>query len=124
MLDNLKTTIKALQRNNLEEAIKSLGSLRTMKWGLNTSLKVYNQTLDLISKHSRYPGIYPNVMAEMLSLLKKNKNKEQCVSEELSYIKKEFNDKLEKVSADLSALQESIEISTQKAIQMVSKLRG
>jgi len=90
-----------------------------MSWGLNVNLNVYNQTLNLISKHSRYPGIYPNVMAEMLSLLKKRESKKIDVSKELSSIEKEFNDKLEKVNAKLSALEESVEKSSQKLLQMI-----
>jgi len=124
MLVNLKTSVEALQQNNLEEAVESLGSLRTMSWGLNVNLNVYNQTLDLISKHSRYPGIYPNVMAEMLSLSKKKESKKIDVSKELSSIKREFNDKLEKVSAKLLALEESVEKSSQKLLQMICKLSG
>jgi hypothetical protein len=122
MLANLKTTVEALQQNNLEGAINSLGALKTMSWGLNVNLNVYNQTLDLISKHSRYPGIYPNVMAEMLSLLRKRESKESDFSKELSSIEKEFNDKLEKVGARLSALEESVEKSSKKLLQMICKL--
>jgi glycyl-tRNA synthetase (class II) len=92
-----------------------------MSWGLNVNLNVYNQTFDLISKHSRYPGIYPNVMAEMLSLLKKRESKKIDVSKELSSIDKEFNDKLEKVSAKLSALEENVEKSSQKLLQLICK---
>jgi len=124
MLVSLKTAVEALQQNGLEEAVMSLGSLRTMSWGLNVSLNVYNQTLNFISKHSRYSGIYPNVMAEMLSLLKKRESKKIDVSKELSSIEKEFNDKLEKVSAKLSALEESVEKSSQKLLQMICKLSG
>jgi len=122
MLVKLKTAVEALQNNNLEEAIKSLGSLRTMSWGLNVNLKVYNQTLDLMTKNSRYPGIYSNVMAEMLSLLKKKRSKKIDVSKELSSIEKEFNNKLEKVNAKLSALEENVEKSSQKLMQMICKL--
>jgi hypothetical protein len=121
MLVNLRTAVEALQQNNLEKAVMSLGSLRTMSWGLNVNLNVYNQTFDLISKHSRYPGIYPNVMAEMLSLLKKRESKKIDVSKELSSIDKEFNDKLEKVSAKLSALEENVEKSSQKLLQLICK---
>jgi len=124
MLVNMKTAVEALRQNNLEEAVTSLGSLKTMSWGLNVNLNVYNQTLDLISKHSRYSGIYPNVMAEMLSLLKKRENKKIDVSKELSSIEKEFNDKLEKVNAKLSALEESAEKSSQKLLRMICKLSG
>jgi len=121
MLVNLKTAVEALRNNNLEKAIKSLGSLRTMSWGLNVNLKVYNQTLDLMTKNSRYPGIYSNIMAEMLSLLKKKRNKKIDVSKELSSIEKEFNDKLEEVNAKLSVLEESVEKSSQKLMQMICK---
>ncbi len=124
MLVNLKTAVEALRQNNLEEAVVSLGSLRTMSWGLNVNLNVYNQTFDLISKRSRYPGIYSNVLAEMLSLLKKRKSKKIDVSKELSSIEKEFNDKLEKVSAKLSALEESVEKSSQKLLQLICRLSG
>jgi len=124
MLVNLKAAVEALRNNDLEKAIKSLGSLQTMSWGLNVNLKVYNRTLDLMTKHSRYPGIYPNVMAEMLSLLKKKKSKKIDVSKELSSIEKEFNDKLEKVNAKLSALEESVEESSQNLMQMICKLSG
>jgi len=122
MLVNLKTAVEALRNNDLEKAIKSLGSLRTMSWGLNVNLKVYNQTFNLMTKHSRYPGIYSNVMAEMLSLLKKKRSKKVEVSKELSSIEKEFNDKLEEVNAKLSALEESVEKSFQKLVQMICKL--
>ncbi len=124
MLVNLKTAVEALRNNDLEKAIKALGSLRTMSWGLNVNLKVYNETLDLMVNRSRYPGIYSNVMAEMLSLSKKKRSKEINVSKELSSIEKEFNDKLEKVNAKLSALEESIEKSSQKLMQMICKLSG
>ena len=124
MLVNLKTAVEALRNNDLEKAIRSLGSLRTMSWGLNVNLKVYNQTLDLMTKHSRYPGIYSNVMAEMLSLLKKERSKKIDVSKELSSIEKEFNDKLEKVNTQLSVLEESVEKSSQKLMQMICKLSG
>jgi Iap family predicted aminopeptidase len=119
MLVNLKTAVEALRQNNLEKAVMSLGCLRTMSWGLNVNLNVYNQTFDLILKHSRYPGIYPNVMAEMLSLLKKKESKKIDVSKELSSIEKKFNDKLEKVSAKLSALEENVEKSSQKLLQLI-----
>lgn len=119
MLVKLKTAVETLQNNNLEEAIKSLSSLRTMNWGLNVNLKVYNQTLDLMTKNSRYPGIYPNVMAEMLSLLKKKGSRKIDVSKELSSIETEFNDKLAKVNAKLAALEEIVEESSQKLIQMI-----
>jgi len=122
MLVNLKTAVEALRNNNLEKAIESLGSLRTMSWGLNVNLKVYNQTLDLMTKNSRYPGIYSNVMAEMLSLLKKERSKKVDVSKELSSIEKEFNDKLEEVNAKLSVLEESVERSSQKLMQVICKL--
>jgi glycyl-tRNA synthetase (class II) len=124
MLVNLKTAVEALRQNNLEKAVMSLGCLRTMSWGLNVNLNVYNQTFDLISKHSRYPGIYLNVMAEMLSLLKKMKSKKIDVSKELSSIDEEFNDKLEKVSAKLSALEESVEKSSQKLLQLICKFHS
>ncbi len=124
MLVNLKTAVEALQQNDLEQAVTSLGSLRTMKWGLNVNLNVYNQTLNFISEHSRYHGIYPNVMAEMLSLLKKRQSRKNDVSKELSSIDKEFTDKLEKVSAKLSSLEESVEKSSQKLLQMICKLSG
>ncbi len=124
MLVNLKTAVEALRQNNLEKAVMSLGCLRTMSWGLNVNLNVYNQTFNLISKHSRYPGIYPNVMAEMLSLLKKMKSKKIDVSKELSSINEEFNDKLEKVSAKLSALEESVEKSSQKLLQLICKFHS
>ncbi len=122
MLANLKTAVEALQQNDLEQAVTSLGSIRTMSWGLNVNLNVYNQTLNFISEHSRYYGIYPNVMAEMLSLLKKRQGRRNDVSKELSSIDKEFNDKLEKVSAKLSSLEESVEKSSQKLLQMICKL--
>ncbi len=124
MLVNLKTAVEALRNNNLEKAIRSLGSLRTMSWGLNVNLKVYNQTLDLMTKHSRYPGIYSNVMAEMLSLLKKKRSKKIDVSKELSSIEKEFNDKLEEVNVKLSVLEENVEKSSQKLMRMICKLSG
>ena len=117
MLAKLKTAVEALRNNNLEKAIKSLSSLRTMSWGLNVNLKVYNQTFDLMTKHSRYPGIYSNVMAELLSLLNKKKNKKINASEELSSIEKEFNDKLEKVNAKLSDLEESVEKSSHRLVR-------
>ncbi|MFB0501009.1 MAG: M20/M25/M40 family metallo-hydrolase [Candidatus Bathyarchaeia archaeon] len=122
MLVDLKTAVEALRNNNLEKAIRSLGSLRTMSWGLNVNLKVYNQTLDLMTKNSRYPGIYSNVMSEMLSLLNKERGKEIDVSKELSSIEKEFNDKLEKINAKLSVLEESVEKSSQKLLQILCKL--
>ena len=124
MLVNLKTAVEALRNNDLEKAIRSLGSLRTMSWGLNVNLKVYNQTLDLMTKHSRYPGIYSNVMAEMLSLLKKKRNKKIDVSKELSSIEKEFYNKLEEVNAKLSVLEENVEKSSQKLMRMICKLSG
>ena len=124
MLVNLKTAVEALQQNNLEKAVVSLGCLRTISWGLNVNLNVYNQTFDFILKHSRYPGIFPQVMAEMLSLLKKKKSKKIDVSKELSSIDKEFNDKLEKVKAKLSALEESVDESSQKLLQLICKLSG
>ncbi|MDH5532237.1 MAG: hypothetical protein OEX99_02075, partial [Candidatus Bathyarchaeota archaeon] len=117
MLAKLKTAVEALRNNNLEKAIKSLSSLRTMSWGLNVNLKVYNQTFDLMTKHSRYPGIYSNVMAELLSLLNKKRNKKINASEELSSIEKEFNDKLEKVNAKLSDLEESVEKSSHRLVR-------
>ena len=67
-------------------------------------------------------GIYPNVMAEMLSLLKKRESRKIDVSKELSFIEKEFNDKLEKISAKLLAFEESVEKSSQKLLQMICKL--
>jgi len=118
---NLKTAVEALRNNNLEKAIESLGSLRTMSWGLNVNLEVYNQTLDLMTKNSRYPGTYSNVMAEMLSLLKKERSKKVEVSKELSSIEKEFNDKLEEVNAKLSVLEESVVRSSQKLMQVICK---
>jgi uncharacterized iron-regulated protein len=63
-------------------------------------------------------------MTEMLSLLKKRENKKINVSKELYSIEKEFNDKLEKVSAKLSALEESAEKSSQKLLQMICKMSG
>ena len=42
-------------------------------------------------KGKRARGIYPNVMAEMLSLLKKRESRKIDVSKELSFIEKEFN---------------------------------
>jgi len=123
MLASLKTAVEALRNNDLEKAIKSLGSLRTMNWGLNVNLKVYNETLGLMTKNSRYPGIYSNAMAEMLSLLKKRSKKVE-VSKELSSIEKEFNDKLKKVNAKLSVLEESVEKSSQNLMQMICKLSG
>jgi len=123
MLAKLKAAVEALRNNDLEKAIKSLGSLQT-GWGLNVNLKVYKRTLNLMTRHSRYPGIYPNIMAEMLSLLKKKKNKKIDVSKELSSIEKEFNDKLEKVNAKLSALEENVEESSQNLMRMICKLSG
>ncbi|MDH5437415.1 MAG: hypothetical protein OEX76_00765, partial [Candidatus Bathyarchaeota archaeon] len=67
--------------------------------------------------HSRYPGIYSNVMAELLSLLNKKRNKKINASEELSSIEKEFNDKLEKVNAKLSDLEESVEKSSHRLVR-------
>jgi len=122
MLVDLRTAMEALQSNNLQKAIKSLSSLRTMSWGLNVNLKVYTQTFDLMTKKSRYSGIYSNVMAEMRSLLNKRNAKKINVSKELSSIEKEFNDKIEEVSAKLSLLEESVEKSSQKLIQMICKL--
>ena len=121
MLVNIKTAVEALRNNDLEKAIRSLGSLRTMSWGLNVNLKVYNQTLDLMTKHSRYPGIYSNVMAEMLSLLKKERSKKIDVSKELSSIEKKFNDKLEEVNVKLSVLEENVEKSSQKLMRIICK---
>ena len=73
-------------------------------------------------KGKRARGIYPNVMAEMLSLLKKRESRKIDVSKELSFIEKEFNDKLEKISAKLLAVEESVEKSSQKLLQMICKL--
>ncbi len=119
MLVDLRTAMEALRSNNLEKAIKWLSSLRTMSWGLNVNLKVYNQTLGLMTKKSRYTGIYSNVMAEMRSLLDKRKAKKINVSKESSSIEREFNDNLKKVSAKLSLLEKSVEKSSQKLMQMI-----
>jgi len=117
MLVKLKTAVEALRNNDLEKAIESLGSLRTSSWGLNVNLEVFNQNLDLMTKNSRYPGIYSNVMAEMLSLRKKKRSEKINVSGELSSIEKEFNDKLGKIKAKLSDLEESIEKSSYKLVR-------
>jgi Iap family predicted aminopeptidase len=124
MLVNLSTAVEALKNRNVKKAVKSLSSLRTMSWGLNVNLEVYNQTFDLMTKHSRYPGTYSNVMAELLSLLEKAKNQKNNVSKELSSIKKEFDSKLEEVYAKLSDLEESVEKSSQKLLQIICKLHA
>ena len=117
MLVKLKTAVEAMRNNDLEKAIDSLGSLRTSSWGLNVNLQVFNQNLDLMTKNSRYTGIYSNVMTEMLSLLKKKRSEKINVSGELSSIEKEFNDKLRKIRAKLSDLEESIEKSSYKLVR-------
>jgi len=120
-LVNLKAAIQALYANNLESALESLESLRTMKWGLNFNLKVYNKIFNLMSKFARYPGIYPNLMAETLSLREKLGSKRIDVSKELSSIEKKYSTTADMVSHKISELEAAIAESSQKLTKIICR---
>jgi hypothetical protein len=122
MLITLRTAKEALRSNNLELAVKSLGSLRTMSWGLNVNLNTYNETFDLMLKSARYPGIYPNLMAELLYLKEKMGDKNIDISKVTSSLDKEYNLMVGRVADKISDLENAIAQSCRKLTKMTRAL--
>jgi len=119
MLITLKTSIEALKSNSLKIAEKSLISLRTMSWGLNVNLRVYNETINLMLDFARYPGIYPNLMIELLSIREKMEGKNINVSKVAHSVERQYNIMVDKVSDKISDLENAIKQSNQKLIKML-----
>ena len=122
MLITLKTAMEALKSNNLKSAEKSLTALRTMRWGLNVNLKVYNETFDLMSNFARYPGIYPNLMSELLSIREKMEGKNIDISKVTYSVEKQYNIMVDKVSDKISDLENAIGQSSQKLMKIICYL--
>jgi Zn-dependent M28 family amino/carboxypeptidase len=117
----LRETVKDLESGNLGLAVETMSSLRTMDWGLNMNLDVYNEVLDSMLKSSRYPtyAIYPNIMAELLSVRRKIKEHLADASEEASSIQEKYALMLEKTKDRVSQLENAITNCIQEAQQFL-----
>jgi len=120
----LKTGLDALERRDIKKAVATLSFIRTLDWGLNVNPNVYDRTFDLMVNHSRYRGIYVNILREILSLKEKNKSESSETSSEVSSIRKKYQLTRVAVREDILSLEAAIKDCCENMVRACMVLRS